>query len=103
MRRTKSLAFPVVLFVCTLLAACYSGQIAEFVDGDGTAGQFISLGLQSAAWITAAIAVIQLVQVFVWEQLVAEYLGAPVPRLIRFRLATGSDCMAKWRERMPKS
>lgn len=87
MHRTKSLAFPVALFVCTLLAACYSGQIAEFVDGDGTAGQFISLGLQSAAWITAAIAVIQLVQLFVWEQLVAEYLGAPVPRLIRDMVA----------------
>ena len=87
MRRTKSLAVPVALFVCTLLAACYSGQIAEFVDGDGTAGQFISLGLQTAAWITAAIAVIQLVQVFVWEQLVAEYLGAPVPRLIRDMVA----------------
>ena len=87
MRRTKSLAFPVALFVCTLLAACYSGQIAEFVDGDGTAGQFISLGLQTAAWIAAAIAVIQIVQVFVWEQLVAEYLGAPVPRLIRDMVA----------------
>ncbi len=87
MRRAKSLAFPVALFVCTFLAACYSGQIAEFVDRDGTAGQFISLGLQTAAWITAAIAVIQLVQVFVWEQLVAEYLGAPVPRLIRDMVA----------------
>jgi small-conductance mechanosensitive channel len=86
-RRIKSLAFPVALFVCTFLAACYSGQIADAVDGNGTAGQFISLGLQSAAWITAAVAVIQLVQVFVWEQLVAEYLGAPVPRLIRDMVA----------------
>ncbi|MEI8019337.1 MAG: hypothetical protein WCH39_14125, partial [Schlesneria sp.] len=87
MRRTNSLAFPVTLFFCTALAAWFSGDIARVVEGAGSAGQFISLGLQTAVWITAAFALIRLVQVFVWERLVADYLGAPAPRLIRDMVA----------------
>ena len=87
MRRTNSISFPVALFACTALAAWFSGDIAQIVEGAGNAGKFISLGLQTAAWIAAAIAVIQIVQVFVWEQLVAQYFGGPVPRLIRDMVA----------------
>ena len=87
MRRTNTITFPVALFACTALAAWFSGDIARIVEGAGSAGQFISLGLQTAVWITAAFAVNRLLQVFVWDRLAVQYLGGPVPRLIRDMIA----------------
>ena len=85
--RIKSLAFPIALFIATATAAWFSGDILRVGEHLGTARRVISLGLQTAVWLTAAFAIIRIVQVFIWERLAADYLGAPVPRLIRDMVA----------------
>ncbi len=86
MRRANSVTFPVALFVCTVLA-WYGVDIAQVVKSPGSAGQFLSLGLLTAVWITGAFAVIRFTQIFIWDRLVANYLGAPAPRLIQDMVA----------------
>ncbi len=81
----RKLVLPALVFVVFAVFQLYSGEFVsrEMVRGFTVIGNLVDYGIQIGLWLSGAFVAGRLINVLLWDRIVAGAIGKPVPRLLR--------------------